>query len=160
MSNKVTCRYCKKQIDKDKAYSKRERVYFCDKSCHDEYYNTECGQLEAFLDYVWGLYDVEYRTTEKYMTIRKQAEHYHDVHKFKYKGMLLAAKWHVETLENKWLNQYGLGQLLPDKYIQLKEHYEEAQRLKEKLKGSVTQPKEKSVMARKQPIRRKALDLE
>ena len=160
MSDKVTCRYCKKKIDKENAYSVKERVYFCNKSCYDEYYDTECGQLETFLDYIWSLYDVEYRTTEKYMMIRKQAQHYHDEYKFKYKGMLLAAKWYIETLERKWQNQYGLGQILPDRYMQLKHQYEEAQELKKKLKESVFQTNEKNVNARKQPIRRKALSLE
>ena len=81
----VTCRYCKRKIDRDTAYSEKERIYFCDKNCYTNYYGSDSddGQKDLFLDYVWNLYDKEYRTSEKYMLIRKQAEHYHNEYGFK-----------------------------------------------------------------------------
>ena len=134
METKVKCRYCKKSINKKDAYSVKDRVYFCNESCYNDYYTkTDEGQLDMFLDYVWNLYDSEYRTSEKYMMIRKQAEYYHNEYGFKYKGMLLATRWYIETLERVWHNEYGLGQILPDRYIQLKNYYEEQKALKDKL---------------------------
>ena len=128
--SKVTCRYCKKRVDKEQAFSERPRVYFCNKECYDAYYHTDEGELETFLDYVWAQYSPEARNNQKYVMIKKQAEHYHDVYGFKYKGMYLTAKWYIETLEQPWKDEYGLGQILPDRYIQLKEYYEEKRRLK------------------------------
>ena len=160
-SAQVTCRHCKKKIDRATAYSQKERIYFCDESCYNEYYNKdECGQLELFLDYVWGLYDREYQTTERYMMIRKQAEHYHNEYGFKYKGMLLAAKWYIETLERTWNNEYGLGQILPDRYIQLKRHYEEQQALKKKVDNIHVGTTEVVVSANKHNAKFKGLDLD
>jgi hypothetical protein len=66
--------------------------------------------------------------------IKKQAEHYHDVYGFKYKGMYLTVKWYIETLEQPWKDEYGLGQILPDRYNQLKEYYKEKRRLKSGIK--------------------------
>ena len=144
----VTCRNCKKKIDKTTAYSEKKGQYFCDADCFNEYnapkevcyvckkldktshmtyylghwfckdclstwLNSEEGQRDSFLDYVWNLYDPSVRTTPRYMTIRKQAEYYHKEYGLKYKGMLLAVKYHVETLERMWHNEYGLGQVLP-----------------------------------------------
>lgn len=154
--SKVICRYCKKEIDKEKAYSEKPRWYFCDKSCHDAFYNMDEGKKEMFLDYIWALYDKEYRTNEKYMLISKQAEHYHREYKFKYEGMLLTAKWNIEVLENPWKNEYGLGQFLPDKYMQLKHHYEQQQQLKEMV-NKVKENKTKVSVAGKT---RKRLSLE
>lgn len=158
----VTCRYCKRKIDRDTAYSEKERIYFCDKNCCMNYYssNSDDGQKDLFLDYVWHLYDKEYRTSEKYMFIRKQAEHYHNEYGFKYKGMLLAAKWYIETLERTWSNDYGLGQILPDRYIQLKRHYEEQQALKEKVNNIHVGATEVVVSANKHNIKFKGLDLD
>lgn len=150
MAVQVKCRNCKKSINRETAYSVKERIYFCDKSCYDEYYNKdECGQMEMFLDYVWGLYDVEYRTPEKYMMIRKQAEHYHNQYGFKYQGMLITIKWYIETLERAWNNEYGLGQILPDRYIQLKKYYEEQLALKKRLKHTKNETQEKIVSGNK-----------
>lgn len=139
----VTCRNCKKKIDKTTAYSEKKGQYFCDADCFNEYnapkescyvckkvdktshmahylghwfckdclstwLNSEEGQRDSFLDYVWNLYDPSVRTTPRYMTIRKQAEYYHKEYGLKYKGMLLAVKYHVETLERMWHNEYGL----------------------------------------------------
>jgi hypothetical protein len=132
--SKVTCRYCKKKVDKEQAFSKKPRVYFCNKECYDAYYHTDEGELETFLDYVWAQYSPEARNNQKYVMIKKQAEHYHDVYGFKYKGMYLTAKWYIETLEQPWKDEYGLGQILPDRYNQLKEYYEEKRRLRFRVK--------------------------
>lgn len=158
----VTCRYCKRKIDRDTAYSEKERIYFCDENCYTNYYGSDSddGQKDLFLDYVWNLYDKEYRTSEKYMLIRKQAEHYHNEYGFKYQGMLLAVKWHVETLEHPWKNQYGLGQALPDRYMQLKHHYEEQQALKKRLDGKPVEEKVAVVKGSKRNTKFKGLDLD
>ena len=62
--------------------------------------------------------------------------------------------------ERKWYNEYGLGQLLPQTYEMLKEQYAHQQRLKNKLDTSVLDNEERVVIAKKQPIRRKMLELE
>ena len=160
MNNKVTCKYCKKQISRSEVYSLQDRVYFCDEICYNAYYQTECGQLDMFLDYVWRLYDVEYRTSELYMMLRKQAEHYHNKHGFKYTGMLMTAKWYVETLERHWYNQYGLGQILPDKYLQLKEYYEEQQTLTKRLGHKKRDETERTVQGSLGKLKGKILSLD
>ena len=144
----VTCRNCKKKINKSTAYNPEPRQYFCNvdcyneyktpketcyvcktphktsemayylnhyvcKDCLDEWLKSEDTQRDLFIDYIWNLYDEEYRVTSLYMTIRKQAEYYHKQYNMKYQGMLLAAKYYIDTLERKWYNEYGLGQLLP-----------------------------------------------
>lgn len=158
----VICRYCKRKIDRDTAYSEKERIYFCDKDCYMNYYSSDSvdGQKDLFLDYVWNLYDKEYRTSERYMFIRKQAEHYHNEYGLKYKGMLLAAKWYIEILERTWNNEYGLGQILPDRYIQLKRHYEEQQALKKKVDNIHVGTTEVVVNANKHNAKFKGLDLD
>ena len=138
----VTCRNCKKKIDKSKAYSEKPRMYFCDKECFDAYYKCDSGDMDKFLDYVWKLYDPEYQDTQKFLMIKKQAEHYHDKYGFKYKGMLLTAKWFIEVKEQYWHNEFGLGQILPDQYLQLKQFYEQQQQLKESLNNQSLETKE------------------
>lgn len=141
----VTCRYCKKKIDKNKAYSEKPRTYFCNKVCFSSYYNSDSGTLDDFLDYIWKQYSPENQTTEKYLMIKKQAEHYHKQYGFKYKGMLLTAKWYIEVQEQYWHDEYGLGQILPDQYWKLKQFYEEQQALKTKLEQSNIETKERVV---------------
>ena len=124
----VTCRNCKKKIDKTTAYSEKKGQYFCDADCFNEYnapkeacyvckkvdktshmthylghwfckdclstwLNSEEGQRDGFLDYVWNLYDPSVRTTPRYMTIRKQAEYYHKEYGLKYKGLSPCVRW-------------------------------------------------------------------
>ena len=160
MANEVTCKYCRKKVNKKDAYVLRPRMNFCNEQCYHAWLDTEEGQEDAFLDYIWNLYDVEYRTSSLYIQLRKQAEHYHKQYNMKYKGMLLAAKYHIDTLEKIWYNEYGLGQLLPNTYEKLKRQYEEHQWLKNKLSDSNIDGEERIVVARKQPIRRKMLELE
>lgn len=155
--SKVTCRHCKKKVDKEQAFSKKPRVYFCSKECYDAYYHTDEGELEIFLDYVWAQYSPEVRNNQKYVMIKKQAEHYHDVYGFKYKGMYLTAKWYIETLEQQWKDEYGLGQILPDRYNQLKEYYEEKRRLKLGIKPN--ENKERIVKGKIGVWRRKMLEI-
>ena len=45
----------------------------------------QSGDMDKFLDYVWKLYDPEYQDTQKFLMIKKQAEHYHDKYGFKYR---------------------------------------------------------------------------
>lgn len=156
----VICKNCKEKINKDTAYNPALRQYFCDEDCYKEWSGTDDGLRDAFIDYIWNLYDEEYRVTSLYMTIRKQAEYYHKQYNMKYKGMLLAAKYHIDTLEKKWYNEYGLGQLLPTAYEEVKEQYENQKRLKQKLDKDILHNEERIVVARKQPIRRKMLELE
>lgn len=155
--SKVTCRNCKKKINKEQAFSKKERIYFCNEDCYRQYYHTDEGELELFLDYVWSLYSPEYKDNSKYMMIRKQAEHYHKEYGFKYKGMFLTARWYVETLEQPWKDEYGLGQILPDRYNQLKEYYEEKRKLKSMVKQE--DKKERIVKGGNTVRRRKMLEL-
>ena len=77
--SKVKCRYCKKNIDKESAFSPREKLYFCDQECYNEWRKSDDGQLDALLDYVWGLYSPSKQTSSTYIMIKKQAEHYHNV---------------------------------------------------------------------------------
>ena len=191
----VTCRNCKKKINKSTAYHPSGRLYFCDEHCYEEYktpkvacyvckkehktsdmtyylghyvcadcfddwINQEDTQRDAFIDYVWNLYDDEYRVPSLYMTIRKQAEYYHKQYNMKYKGMLLAAKYHIDILEKRWYNEYGLGQLLPQTYEKLKEQYAQQHALKKKLNNVILNKDEHIVIARNQNVRRKMLNLE
>lgn len=191
----VTCRNCKKKIDKTTAYSEKKGQYFCDADCFNEYnapkeacyvckkidktshmthylghwfckdclstwLNSEEGQRDSFLDYVWNLYDPSVRTTPRYMTIRKQAEYYHKEYGLKYKGMLLAVKYHVETLERMWHNEYGLGQVLPKTYFELKELWEQQAKLKQTI-TKVDMNKEKKIMiGRRNPMKHGMLSLD
>lgn len=191
----VTCRNCKKKIDKTKAYSEKKGQYFCDADCFNEYnapkeacyickkvnktshmthylghwfckdclstwLNSEEGQRDSFLDYVWNLYDPSVRTTPRYMTIRKQAEYYHKEYGLKYKGMLLAVKYHVETLEKMWHNEYGLGQVLPKTYFELKELWEQQAKLKQTVTEDNIHKEEKVMIGRRSPVRRGMLSLD
>ena len=54
--SKIKCRHCKKSIDKESAFSPREKLYFCDQECYSKWQKSDDGQLDALLDYVWGLY--------------------------------------------------------------------------------------------------------
>ena len=91
--------------------------------------------------------------------IKKQAEHYHNVEGFKYKGMFLAVRYYVEILERLWCDDYGLGQVFPTYYITLQRMYEEQKALKEKLK-TTTKSKDKVAIGSHNIIRRKGLSLE
>ena len=91
--------------------------------------------------------------------IKRQAEHYHNVDGFKYKGMLLAIRYYVEILERLWRDDYGLGQVLPTYYITLQHMYEEQRALKDKLKQS-EQPKEKVMQGSNKIVKRKTLSLD
>lgn len=190
----VTCKNCKKQIEKSTAYNPAKGQYFCDENCYAEYktpkhtcyvckkqhkesdmafylkhwvckkclpewLDSEETQRDLFLDYVWNLYDKDYQTSNKYMLIRKQAEYYHKEYGFKYKGMLLAVKYHIDTLEKVWYNDYGLGQVFPATYIQLKENWQRQHELSKLVVNC--QPKSvKVAIGRRQPIRKGMLSLE
>ena len=52
---KVTCRYCKTKVNKEDAFSPREKLYFCDQECYQRWRKTEDGELDALLDYIWKL---------------------------------------------------------------------------------------------------------
>ena len=197
----VTCRHCKKKIDKDTAYSVRSGWYFCDEDCYNAYNNardkaqdvtcyvchkhdkkqnmtyylrhyfcpdclqewlgSEDGQRDTFLDYVWNLYSPDVRKhTSRYMTIRKQAEYYHKEYGFKYKGMLLAVKYHVNTLEKLWRDEYGLGQVFPNAYLELKELWEQQERLRTTVSKADINKKEKIVVGRRSPVRKGMLSLD
>lgn len=157
--SKVKCRHCKEKIDKESAFSPREKLYFCDQECYRRWRQTDDGQLDALLDYVWKLYSPSKQTSSTYIMIKKQAEHYHNVEGFKYKGMFLAVRYYVEVLERLWCDDYGLGQVFPTYYIALQRMYEEQKALKEKLKDT-TKPKDKVAIGNHNIIRRKGLSLE
>ena len=191
----VTCRNCKRKIDKTTAYSEKKGQYFCDADCLNEYkapkeacyvckkvdktshmthylghwfckdclstwLNSEEGQRDSFLDYVWNLYAPSVRTTPRYMTIRKQAEYYHKEYGLKYKGMLLAVKYHVETLERMWYNEYGLGQVLPKTYFELKELWERQSKLTQTVTEDNIHKEEKVMIGRRSPVKRGMLSLD
>ena len=156
---KVKCRYCGKNISKDDAYSPKSRLYFCDEECCKQWRKSDDGQLDELLDYVWHLYSPSKQTSSTYIMIKRQAEHYHNVDSFKYKGMLLAIRYYVEILERLWCDDYGLGQVLPTYYITLQHMYEEQRALKDKLKQS-EQPKEKVMQGSNKIVKRKTLSLE
>lgn len=132
--------------------------WFCP-DCLKDWLQTEEGQRDRFIDYIWHLYDKEYRNQALYFQLLNQAEKYH-AQGMKYRGMLLAAKYHIDTLEKRWYNNYGLGQLLPQTYEELKRLYENRDRLTEELKNKDVQGSERKVVARKSPLRGKALSLE
>ena len=157
--SKVTCRYCKTKVNKEDAFSPREKLYFCDQECYQRWRKTDDGELDALLDYAWHLYSPEKQTSSTYIMIKKQAEHYHNVEGLKYKGMYLAIKYYVEILERLWCDDYGLGQVFPTYYIALQHMYEEQKALKEKLK-TTTKSKSKVAIGSHNIIRRKGLSLE
>lgn len=157
--SKVTCRYCKTKVNKEDAFSPREKLYFCDQECYQRWRKTDDGELDALLDYAWHLYSPEKQTSSTYIMIKKQAEHYHNVEGLKYKGMYLAIKYYVEILERLWCDDYGLGQVFPTYYIALQRMYEEQKALKEKLK-TTTKSKSKVAIGSHNIIRRKGLSLE
>ena len=157
--SKVTCRYCKTKVNKEDAFSPREKLYFCDQECYQRWRKTDDGELDALLDYAWHLYSPEKQTSSTYIMIKKQAEHYHNVEGLKYKGMYLAIKYYVEILERLWCDDYGLGQVFPTYYIALQHMYEEQKALKEKLK-TTTKSKDKVAIGSHNIIIRKGLSLE
>lgn len=157
--SKVTCRYCKTKVNKEDAFSPREKLYFCDQECYQRWRKTDDGELDALLDYAWHLYSPEKQTSSTYIMIKKQAEHYHNVEGLKYKGMYLAIKYYVEILERLWCDDYGLGQVFPTYYIALQHMHEEQKALKEKLK-TTTKSKDKVAIGSHNIIRRKGLSLE
>lgn len=157
--SKVTCRYCKTKVNKEDAFSPREKLYFCDQECYQRWRKTDDGELDALLDYAWHLYSPEKQTSSTYIMIKKQAEYYHNVEGLKYKGMYLAIKYYVEILERLWCDDYGLGQVFPTYYIALQRMYEEQKALKEKLK-TTTKSKSKVAIGSHNIIRRKGLSLE
>ena len=156
---KVTCRYCKEKINKENAFSPREKLYFCNQKCYQNWLKSDDGQLDVLLDYIWHLYSPSKQTPSTYVMIKKQAEHYHNVEGFKYSGMFLAVKYYVETLERLWCDDYGLGQVLPTYYMILQHMYEEQRTLKEKLK-SINNTKERVAKGNNKTICRKELSLE
>lgn len=157
--SKVTCRHCKTKVNKEDAFSPREKLYFCDQECYQRWRKTDDGELDALLDYVWHLYSPEKQTSSTYIMIKKQAEHYHNVEGLKYKGMYLAIKYYVETLERLWCDDYGLGQVLPTYYILLQNLYKEQLELKQKLQHTKA-TKERVVHGhRRKVIKRKGLSL-
>ena len=157
----VTCRYCKKKIDKNKALSPRQRLNFCNDKCYQAWLNTEEGQKDTLLDYVWRLYEPERQDSSLYVMLKKQVEYYKREYNFKYQGMYLAVKYYVEVLERKWYDEYGIGQVLPTYYIMLQHMYEEQRALENKLLS--TQPNSntiKIVKGNKIKTRRKSLSMD
>ena len=143
--SKVTCRYCKNKIEKDSAYEFRPRMHFCNEECYRAWVETEEGQIDALLDYIWNLYSPEKQTSETYVMLKRQADYYHKEYDFKWKGMLLAFKYYIEILERAWCDEYGMGQVLPTYYIRLQRMYEEQKELKAKLKETDMSAKERIV---------------
>lgn len=158
--SKVKCRHCKEKIDKESAFSPREKLYFCDQECYRRWRQTDDGQLDALLDYVWKLYSPSKQTSSTYIMIKKQAEHYHNVEGFKYKGMFLAVRYYIEVLERLWCDDYGLGQVFPTYYIALQHLYEEQRALKNKLTTSKQDEKIKIMHGKHNVTRRRELSLE
>lgn len=158
--SKVKCRYCGEKIDKDYAFSPREKLYFCDQECYQRWRKTDDGELDDLLDYVWNLYSPSKQTSSTYIMIKKQAEHYHNVEGFKYKGMLLAIRYYVEVLERLWCDDYGLGQVFPTYYITLQHLYEEQRALKNKLTTNKQDKEVKIMHGKHNVVHRKELSLE
>lgn len=156
---KVKCRYCGKNISKDDAYSPKSRLYFCDEECYKQWCKSDDGQLDELLDYAWHLYSPSKQTSSTYIMIKRQAEHYHNVDGFKYKGMLLAVRYYVEILERLWCDDYGLGQVFPTYYIALQNMYEEQRALKSKL-NNMEDTKERIVQGKQYVTRRRELSLD
>lgn len=156
---KVKCRYCGKNINKDDAYSPKSRLYFCDEECYKQWCKSDDGQLDELLDYAWHLYSPSKQTSSTYIMIKRQAEHYHNVDGFKYKGMLLAVRYYVEILERLWCDDYGLGQVFPTYYIALQNMYEEQRALKSKL-NNMEDTKERIVQGKQYVTRRRELSLD
>lgn len=158
--SKVKCRYCGEKIDKDYAFSPREKLYFCDQECYQRWRKTDDGELDALLDYVWNLYSPSKQTSSTYLMIKKQAEHYHNVEGFKYLGMFLAVRYYVEVLERLWCDDYGLGQVFPTYYITLQHLYEEQRALKNKLTTNKQDKEVKIMHGKHNVVHRKELSLE
>ena len=155
--SKVKCRYCGEKINKDDAFSPREKLYFCNQECYQRWRKTDDGELDALLDYVWNLYSPSKQTSSTYLMIKKQAEHYHNVEGFKYQGMFLAVRYYVEILERLWCDDYGLGQVLPTYYIALQHMYEEQRALKNKLIKNKQDDKMKVMHGKHRVLKRKEL---
>lgn len=152
-----TCYVCKGVHDKENMIEYINR-WFCPE-CLKQWLQTEEGQRDRFIDYVWHLYDKEYRNSTLYFQLLNQAEKYHK-QGMKYKGMLMAAKYHIDTLEKRWYNEYGMGQFLPQAYEELKQLYEQQHKLQEELKKKELNNNERKVIARSRPVCGKALSLE
>lgn len=157
---KVTCRYCKTKVNKEDAFSPREKLYFCNQECYQRWRKTEDGELDALLDYIWKLYSPSKQTSSTYLMIKKQAEHYHNVEGFKYKGMFLAVRYYIEILERLWCDDYGLGQVLPTYYVTLQHLYEEQRTLKNKLTTNKQDKEVKIMHGKHNVVHRKELSLE
>ena len=155
--SKVKCRYCGEKIDKDDAFSPREKLYFCNQECYQRWRKTDDGELDALLDYVWNLYSPSKQTSSTYLMIKKQAEHYHNVEGFKYQGMFLAVRYYVEILERLWCDDYGLGQVFPTYYIALQHMYEEQKELKNKLIKNKQDDEMKVMRGKHHVLKRKGL---
>lgn len=155
--SKVKCRYCGEKINKDDAFSPREKLYFCNQECYQRWRKTDDGELDALLDYVWNLYSPSKQTSSTYLMIKKQAEHYHNVEGFKYQGMFLAVRYYVEILERLWCDDYGLGQVFPTYYIALQHMYEEQRELKNKLIKNKQDDEMKVMRGKHHVLKRKEL---
>ena len=70
--SKVTCRYCKTKVNKEDAFSPREKLYFCDQECYQRWRKTDDGELDALLDYAWHLYSPEKQTSSTYIMIKNK----------------------------------------------------------------------------------------
>ena len=74
--------------------------------------------------------------------------------------MLLAVKYHVETLERMWHNEYGLGQVLPTTDFELKELWEQQAKLKPTVTEDNIHKEEKVMIGRRSPVKRGMLSLD
>ena len=72
----------------------------------------------------------------------------------------LAVKYHVETLERMWHNEYGLGQVLPKTYFELKELWEQQAKLKQTVTEDNIHKEEKVMIGRRSPMKRRMLSLD
>jgi len=145
----VICRHCGKLIDKETAYSdaKRKTYYFCDVYCAIEYdkerqkkskppkatkvkeepikVENKKSDRESLFDYIVELYG--YFPSYIPYKVKNMIDD-----GFTYKGVELALKYWVETLEHGWNEKSGIG-IVPYIYEDAKNFWIKQQNIKVKV---------------------------
>lgn len=113
----VKCRFCKKEIERDKSFNPKERQYFCDENCYENFLQkhnpepqkSDFRQLTDFIDEI-------YEKDCNWAWITKQIKHYKEEYGWSDKELLLTLRYYVLILEKPYDVTLGLGQVFPRYY--------------------------------------------
>ena len=134
MSKTVVCRYCKKQIEKDNAYSKQKGMYYCNEQCYIQHQHKKNNTTHKVLNETES---VEYRKLTDYIQLRfgtqsptwwsqftRVTRQLVKNNNMKFSGMLLTLQYYYDIL-NKHSNEnvYGLQQIIVTYYEEAKNYF-------------------------------------